>query len=127
MKVTRDLKFETSAPPRLEKEIPLSKFQLYFPRRLLKRQLALSSILLAIPLVAFRLDIDAVHKWFALGFSIVTIVFLLFMLGAISEKDQETLSPEKYYGRGTLIGIGIFWLALILISAVVLYIQFPRP
>lgn len=89
------------------------------PRRL--------SILVAIPLVAFRLDIDVGLKWFALGFSVFIALFLLLMLGALSAEGQEIVDARDYYGRGTLIGIGIFWLVLIVTITVVLYLKFPRP
>ena len=113
----------TSTPPRVQRELPLSKFQLKFPRRLLKRQLTLSTVLVAIPVLAFRLDIDVGLKWFAVVFALLA----LFFLGALSEGDQETLDAERYYGRGTLIGIGIVWLVLIVTCTVGLYLEFPRP
>jgi hypothetical protein len=111
----------------IRKEISPGKVHFRIPKRRLIRQSILSALLMSIPVAAFFLDIDRQLQWFALGFSAVFVAFLFLMSALWSDEELEAVDPQSVHGRGTLIFLGIFWLALITGVGVLMYIRFPRP
>ena len=120
------MKFEYGKRVQIRKEIPLSELRFRIPRRRLVRQCLLSAVLMAIPIGALFLDIDRELQWFALGFTTLFIAMSFLFSGVFSDEELEEVDPASHYGRGTLIGIGIFWLLLIAGVAWAMYVQFPR-
>src|SRR3954464_5927587 len=118
------VKYESPPPPEVDKEVSLSQWRI--PRRLLWRQLTLSTILIAIPVFAFWLDVDTGLKWGMLVLSVFFSIFSLLASGVLNQKDQDTLDVVKYYGRGTLIVLGSFWLVIVTGLIYMLFVSFPR-
>jgi hypothetical protein len=121
-----EFKYETRMPPSVEKDVELSKLKLRYSRRAVRRFAVLSLVMLAIPVAAFQLEIDRALKWFALGFSVLFLAMSFLFTGVLSPADDEKLDPANYYGRGTLIGLGIFWGLIVCGLIWMIWVSYPR-
>ena len=92
----------------------------------LLRVLLRALIMLPLPIIAVRFDQDII-AWLAAIFIVVVLLLQIAHAWVLGEKNSMVeQNVVRYYGKGTLTFIALFWVLLITAAAYVLYSKLPH-